>query len=86
MLLQLAGVSVDEIVEDYLEGVRGANAHLLAVPAREPGRSPEDLAEWEEHVTKALRTFLRETDAARYLVDHGLAPTRLERIRHRLLA
>jgi len=87
MLLQLADVSEADIVADYLEAVRAANAQLLAQPTtqREPGRSPEDLAVWEQQVAAALRVFLRGTDVPGFLLDHGLEPPELERIRRRLL-
>jgi protein-tyrosine phosphatase len=85
LLLSLAGVDHDEIVEDYLAGVRGTNDELRRTEHREPPRSDADLLAWEQHTSSELLGFLRDTDVVAYLIANGLTSDELAQIRGRLL-
>jgi hypothetical protein len=85
LLLSLAGVDHDEIVEDYLAGVRGANEELRRTTHREEPRSDEELLAWEAHTSIELLGFLRDTDVVAYLVANGMPADDIARIRTRLL-
>jgi protein tyrosine/serine phosphatase len=85
MLLVVAGVEHDEIVEDYLAGVRGANEELRRAQYREPPRSDAELVAWEAHTTSKLLEFLSETDVVGYLTANGFTNDELARLRSRML-
>lgn len=85
MLLQLADVPDDDIVADYVAGVRAMNAHFAASPRpHEPARDAASLEEWVAETTAALRSFLAGLDAGAYLLEHGLSEREIITIRARL--
>ena len=85
LLLSLAGVPQETIVEDYTLAVAAMNDYALAGHGDETGRSDDELAARLTEVTGHLRAFLSDLDAAGYLTEHGLSADELARVRARLL-
>ncbi|GEL96488.1 tyrosine-protein phosphatase [Cellulomonas terrae] len=85
LLLSLAGVSQEAIVEDYAAAVVAMNDYALAGLGDETGRSPDELRARLVEVTGHLRAFLCDLDVAAYLTEHGMSCDELDRVRARLL-
>lgn len=85
MLLQLAGVPEDQIVDDYARSVVAMNDYFAASESpREPAKDAQSLAAWLDSTAGELRRFLRGFDTEGYLLDHGLPAADIERVRRRL--
>jgi len=85
MIEELVGVERTAILDDYAGAVRAFNAWKRAHPNREPPQSDEAV---EAHLVTAqaeLTEFLDSIDVGQYLLDAGLTPAQLARIRSRLL-
>lgn len=87
MLLSLAGVEREEIVDDYEAAFRGVNAFLVAHPetSREPARTAEELDARVAERRVALADWLASLDVAGYLADAGVADEVIDRLRTRLV-
>ena len=83
MLLTLAGVEVDAIVDDYEAAFRTANATMRENPTlhRHFATTDEELDEWMTERTAALREWLSVLDVEAYLRDAGVSAETLERLR-----
>lgn len=86
LLLDLAGVPVDSIVEDYLVSVVIMNDyHGRHQPDVEPILQGEALQAWMLKVGDHLRQFLRERPCAEFLTQCGFSPGELETVKGRLI-
>jgi hypothetical protein len=84
MLLNLAGATVDAIVDDYADGWRGAGAYSghgwvydcdqqTWRQCHQPATEPEDLERQLADRVPELRDWIRTFDTAAYLASIGLA-------------
>ncbi|WP_456788174.1 tyrosine-protein phosphatase [Cellulomonas sp. P5_C5] len=85
LLLSVAGVSQEAIVEDYATSVVAMNDYALAGLGDETGRTHDELDARLAEVTGHLRDLLADLDVAGYLTGHGMSTDELSRIRARLL-
>lgn len=85
LLLSIAGVPHDAIVEDYVCAVVAMNDYALAGLGDETGRSDDELRDRLTEVTGHLRALLADLDVAAYLTAHGMSADELDRVRARLL-
>jgi len=87
MLLQLTGVTLDTILDDYEAAVRGVNAFMAKHPegSREPLRPEEELDARVVERRAALGAWLAGFDAAEYLAGAGLSGDTVARLRTRLI-
>ena len=86
MLLSLNGVSAQTIADDYEVAVRAVNDHILANPdtSRELPHSNEVLGERLTERRAALIAWLDQFDVAGYLMEAGVSPERVTRLRRLL--
>ncbi|MHA7277183.1 tyrosine-protein phosphatase [Arthrobacter sp. Hz1] len=85
VMLSAAGASAEEIVTDYVLGVRGINDfHSTQETPRETPLSEDELVERLDGATTHLRDMLAGFDAEQYLLDAGLTPAELAALRVRL--
>jgi hypothetical protein len=79
------GVERTAILDDYSSAVRAYNIWMRSNPGRE---KPQDDDEIETHLESAraeLEAFLDGNNFERYLLDSGVRPAQLDRLRCRLL-
>jgi protein tyrosine/serine phosphatase len=85
LLLQLAGVDDEAIIDDYLLSVTAMNDYFAAQESpHEQPRSVADLDLWMTEVGARLREFLAQNDAESFLSAHGLSEGDIARVRARL--
>jgi len=85
VMLSVAGVSADDIVQDYALGVRGINEFFATQETpKEPPVSEEELLERLDRSSAHLRELLAQLDAEQYLLDAGLTPAGLTALKARL--
>ena len=82
LLLQLAGVARDAIVDDYLISVVIMNDYP---ESGEPRLEAEALERWKGEVASRLLDFLAGWDCSRYLQENGFTDSETDRLRRRLL-
>jgi protein-tyrosine phosphatase len=85
MLLTLAGVDDEEIVDDYLLSVTAMNDYFLAqeVPRERP-RTPDELMAWSVEVGDRMRDFLAAIDVESFLETNGMSADEVASVRDRL--
>ncbi|WP_133185486.1 tyrosine-protein phosphatase [Arthrobacter sp. Bz4] len=85
VMLSAAGVSADEIVQDYALGVRGINQFFATQETpKEPPASKDELQKRLDRSAAHLHQLLSQLDAAQYLLDAGLTPSAVAALRNRL--
>ena len=85
VMLSAAGVSADEIVTDYVLGVRGINEyHSTQETPKEAPLAEDELLERLDRSVAHLRELLDDFDAGQYLLVAGLTPAELAALRVRL--
>ena len=85
VLLRTAGAGVDDVLDDYEQGVLETNAWLLTHADREPGLVDEMLTESLAAKRVSLAAFLGGLDVDTYLLDAGVTTRQLARLRSRLV-
>jgi protein-tyrosine phosphatase len=85
LLLRLADVSIDDVLDDYEVGVREINVWFRSHVDREPALDDGALAVSVATKRSSLRAFLEGVDVERYLLRADVTPAQITRLRARLV-
>lgn len=84
-LLQLAGVSAEEIADDYEAGVRAIAHYDPTFGELKPGETNQQLDDWVAHTRGAMLDAVAEASIEEYLLAAGLQASEIAAIRSKLL-